>query len=74
MLRIECYPVLDGLCVSVAGVPLHQVLDPDGNGPTRVQRVVPLATIEAMGLDEALRDYLVDIIVLYPGLLRYALS
>lgn len=73
MLRIECYPVLDGLCVSVAGVPLAKVLDPDGNGPTRVQRVIPLETIESMGLDEAMRDVLVDVIVLYPGLLRYAL-
>lgn len=73
MLRIECYPVLDGLAVSVVGVGRPQSPDDAGQPPSRVQRTIPLETIESLGLDEAIRDTLVDVIVLYPGLLRYAL-
>lgn len=74
MLRIECYPVLDGVAITVTGVDSSRDLRYTGALPSRVQRTVPVETIESLGIDEAIRDTLVDIIVLYPGLLKHALS
>jgi len=74
MLRIECYPVLDGLAVSVTGINSTRNPNYVEMLPSRVQRTIPVDVVESLGLDEALRDVLVDIVVLYPGLLRMALS
>jgi hypothetical protein len=73
MLRIEAYPALGGLIVRVAGVGDPDLSNVEGVQPTAVTRVIPVATIEHLGVDEALRDVLVDVMVLYPGLLRYAM-
>ena len=74
MLRIECYPVLDGLLVHMAGfdhseTPHHRALS-----PATVWRTIPTPTVESLGLEEALRDVIVDVVTEYPGLLSYALK
>lgn len=74
MLRIECYAVLDGLAVTVLAVPLHKSPDVVGGPGARVHRTVPVETLEQLGMEEALRDCLVDIMQLYPGLLKHALD
>lgn len=73
MLRIEAYPALGGLIVRVVGVGAPEHAEGEAIQPTAVTRVIPVRTIETLGLDEALRDFIVDVTTLYPALLRYAL-
>lgn len=73
MLSIECYPVLDGVMVHVRGVDLSRIATGVRPEPANAWRTIPTETVEAVGMDEALRDVLMDVVVLYPGLLHYAL-
>lgn len=73
MLKIEVYPVMNGLLVSLVGVD-HSHPDSAGRvSPARVMHTIPTATVENLGLDEALRDVLMDVVQEYPGLLSFAL-
>jgi hypothetical protein len=73
VLKIECYPVMNGLMVSLVGVD-HSTRSPaDGASPARVMTTIRTDTIENLGLEEALRDVLTDVIQEYPGLLSFAL-
>jgi hypothetical protein len=72
MLRVEAYPVLDGVMVRFIGTDHSGIPKPDGENTAAVTRTVAQGTIEAIGLNEALRDCFVDVAQEYPGLLGYA--
>jgi len=74
MLRIEAYPIMDGLMVAVSGVDHSESPAYKGVKGQSVCRTVPTEAVEHLGVDEAIRDILTDILVLYPGLLAYALK
>ena len=74
MLRIEAYPVLDGLAVNFIGVPVTRIPDAEGDRAARVHRTIPSETIENLGLDEAFREVVMDVLILYPGMLHHALQ
>jgi hypothetical protein len=73
MLRVEAYPALGGLVVRMVGIPESGTPYTAGEGPNAVTRVIPVSTIESLGIDEALRDFITDVCVEYPGLVRNAL-
>jgi hypothetical protein len=73
MLRIECYPSMDGVLVSLIGTFTDESPLSSSGSPARVTRHVSLDTIEHLGMDEAIRDVIVDVVSLYPGLLSFAL-
>lgn len=73
MLRIEAYPALGGLIVRVVHVGADGIADRDRETPTAVTRTITVETIESLGVTEALRDVVTDVLVLYPGLLEGAL-
>jgi len=73
MLRIEAYPALGGLIVRVVHVGGDPITLQAGAQPSAVTRVIAVETVESLGVAEALRDVVMDILVLYPGLLEGAL-
>ena len=72
MLRIECYPVMDGIRMRCTGITTQA----DANGHRdigqSVERTITSRALDSLGVDEALRDILVDISQEYPALLGYA--
>lgn len=74
MLKIEVYPLLDGVMVRLIGVDHSEIGRLSGNSAAAVTRRIPTATVEGIGLDEALRDVIVDVVTEYPGMLSYALK
>lgn len=73
MLRIEAYPALGGLIVRVCTTGHCAEPPTEGIHPTSVTRLVPQETIECLGIQEALRDVIVDVVTLYPGILEFAM-
>lgn len=73
MLRMDCYPVMDGLLVRFAGSDPSEKGRPARENGAAVSRLIATEDIEALGLNDALRQVFVDIATEYPGLLGYAL-
>jgi len=74
MLRIEIYPIMSGLAVRANTCYSNGLPKQAGDGAMAVTRVIPSETIETVGITEALRDQLLDLVVLYPGLFEKAID
>lgn len=73
MIRIEAYPVMDGLVLHIAASNLKEVSTLAGGNGMSVHRFIEVATIEKHGIDDALFMELVSVFRLYAGLGHYAL-
>jgi hypothetical protein len=74
MLRIEIYPVMSGLMVRAVACSHAGTPDNQRSELRSVTRTIPSDTIETVGVDEAIRDHLLDLVVLYPGLFEAAMD
>lgn len=73
MLRIEIYPVMSGLMVRAVACS-HSKTPVPASELRSVTRTISSETIESVGIDEAIRDHLLDLAVLYPGLFSAAMD